>query len=83
MSAMSLRQAAGQVLVVGLEGAQLSAMEAAWLRLLRPEVAVVVLGRSVEARERKPILPPDLLARYQKDAFWEDLKQLPPTVKLV
>jgi sulfotransferase len=41
------------------------------------------VGRSVEARERKPILPPDLLARYQKDAFWEDLKQLPPTVRLV
>jgi sulfotransferase len=41
------------------------------------------VGRSVEARERKPILPLDLLARYQKDAFWEDLKQLPPTVKLV
>jgi sulfotransferase len=41
------------------------------------------VGRSVEARERKPVLPPDLLARYQKDAFWEDLKQLPPTVKLV
>jgi sulfotransferase len=41
------------------------------------------VGRSVEARERKPILPPDLLTRYQKDAFWEDLKLLPPTVKLV
>jgi len=41
------------------------------------------VGRTVETRERKPILPPDLLARYQKDAFWEDLKQLPPTVKLV
>jgi sulfotransferase len=41
------------------------------------------VGRSVEARERKPILPPDLLARYQTEAFWEDLKQLPPTVKLV
>jgi hypothetical protein len=40
-------------------------------------------GRSVEARERKPILPPDLFTRYQKDAFWEDLKLLPPSVKLV
>ena len=29
-------QAAGQVLVVGLEGTQLSAMESAWLRLMRP-----------------------------------------------
>jgi sulfotransferase len=41
------------------------------------------VGRSVEARERKPVLPPDLILRYQKDAFWEDLKQMPPTVKLV
>jgi sulfotransferase len=41
------------------------------------------VGRAVEARERKPILPPDLLARYQKEAFWEDLKQLPPTIKLI
>jgi sulfotransferase len=41
------------------------------------------VGRAVEARERKPILPPDLLARYQKDAFWDDLKQLPATVKLI
>jgi sulfotransferase len=41
------------------------------------------VGRSVEARERQPILPPDLILRYQKEAFWEDLKQMPPTVKLV
>jgi sulfotransferase len=41
------------------------------------------VGRSVEARERKPILPPDLFTRYQKDAFWEDLKLVPPTVKIV
>jgi sulfotransferase len=41
------------------------------------------VGRSVEARERATILPPDLFLRFQKDAFWEDLKQLPPTVKLL
>jgi sulfotransferase len=41
------------------------------------------VGRSVKALERKPILPPDLFTRYERDAFWEDLKQLPPTVKLV
>lgn len=41
------------------------------------------VGRSVGARERKPILPPDLIARHEREAFWEDLKQLPPTVKLV
>jgi sulfotransferase len=41
------------------------------------------VGRSVEARVRPSILPPDLFLRYQKDGFWEDLKLLPPTVKLV
>lgn len=41
------------------------------------------VGRSVKAPERKPILPPDLVTRYEREAFWEDLKQLPPTVKLV
>jgi sulfotransferase len=41
------------------------------------------VGRKVEARERRTILPPDLFARYERDAFWEDLKQLPTTVKLI
>ena len=41
------------------------------------------VGRSVEARERPTLLPPDLFLRYQKDAFWEDPKLLPPTVKLL
>src|ERR1700691_2173122 len=44
----TLRQAAGQVLVVGLEGAQLSAMEAAWLRLLRPG-GVILFRRNIES----------------------------------
>ena len=41
------------------------------------------VGRSVEARVRPTILPPDLFIRYQRDAFWEDLKLLPPAVKMV
>jgi sulfotransferase len=41
------------------------------------------VGRSVQARERPTILPPDLFTRYQREAFWEDLKLLPPTVKLI
>jgi beta-N-acetylhexosaminidase len=44
---MTLRQAAGQVLVAGLEGPQLSAMEAAWLRLLRP-AGVILFRRNIE-----------------------------------
>ena len=44
---MTLRQAAGQVLVVGLEGAQLSALESAWLRLLQPG-GVILFRRNIE-----------------------------------
>jgi beta-N-acetylhexosaminidase len=45
---MTLREAAGQVLIVGLEGAQLSTMEAAWLRLLRPG-GVILFRRNIES----------------------------------
>jgi beta-N-acetylhexosaminidase len=43
-----LRQAAGQVLIVGLEGTQLSALETAWLRLLRPG-GVILFRRNIES----------------------------------
>jgi beta-N-acetylhexosaminidase len=45
---MTLRQAAGQVLVVGLEGTQLSPLETAWLRLLRPG-GVILFRRNIES----------------------------------
>ena len=48
MSPLSLRQAAGQVLVVGLEGTQLSAVETAWLRLLQPG-GVILFRRNIES----------------------------------
>lgn len=48
MSQMSLRQAAGQVLIVGLEGPALSALETAWLKLLRP-AGVILFRRNVES----------------------------------
>ena len=41
------------------------------------------VGRSVVASERPTILPPDLFTRYERDAFWNDLKLLPPTVRIV
>ena len=47
MSSIPLRQAAGQILVVGLEGTQLSTMEAAWLRLLQPG-GVILFRRNIE-----------------------------------
>jgi len=40
------------------------------------------VGRSIQARVRPTIVPPDLFLRYQKDAFWEDQTLVPPTVKL-
>jgi beta-N-acetylhexosaminidase len=48
VSTLSLRQAAGQVLIVGLEGAQLSATETAWLRLLQPS-GVILFRRNIES----------------------------------
>ena len=47
MSSIPLRLAAGQVLVVGLEGTQLSTLEAAWLRLLQPG-GVILFHRNIE-----------------------------------
>jgi len=44
---MTLRQAAGQVLVVGLERAELTALESAWLRLLQPG-GVILFRRNIE-----------------------------------
>jgi beta-N-acetylhexosaminidase len=44
---LTLRQAAGQVLVVGLEGTELSALESAWLRLLEPG-GVILFRRNIE-----------------------------------
>ncbi len=45
---LSLRQAAGQVLIVGLEGTELSALETAWLRLLQPG-GVILFRRNIES----------------------------------
>lgn len=41
------------------------------------------VGRAVRAAPRATILPPDLFARYERDAFWEDLAQLPKAVRIV
>ena len=47
-AALSLRQAAGQVLVAGLEGTELLAMERAWLRLMQPG-GVILFRRNIES----------------------------------
>jgi sulfotransferase len=37
----------------------------------------------VRAEARPTLLPPDLFARFEKDAFWQDPAQLPSTVRMV
>ena len=51
MSQMSLRQAAGQVLIVGLEGTGLSHLETAWLKLLQP-AGVILFRRNIESAQQ-------------------------------
>ena len=43
----SLRQAAGSLLVVGVEGTALTALERAWLKLLRP-AGIILFRRNIE-----------------------------------
>jgi beta-N-acetylhexosaminidase len=51
LSQISLRQAAGQVLIVGLEGTALSSLETAWLKLLRP-AGVILFRRNIESAQQ-------------------------------
>ena len=41
------------------------------------------VGGSVRARTRPTVLPPDLFARFERDAFWNDPARLPRAVRLV
>jgi beta-N-acetylhexosaminidase len=52
----SVRNAAGSLLVVGLEGTALTAMERAWLKLLRP-AGIILFRRNIEdARQTRVLL---------------------------
>jgi len=53
---VSLRQAAGSLLVVGLEGTELTALERAWLKLLRP-AGIILFGRNIaDARQTRALV---------------------------
>jgi beta-N-acetylhexosaminidase len=53
---VSLRQAAGSLLVVGLEGTALTALERAWLKLLRP-AGIILFRRNIEdAKQTRALL---------------------------
>jgi sulfotransferase len=38
---------------------------------------------AVRAQERKTVLPPDLFAKFERDAFWQDPIQLPQSVRVI
>jgi len=41
------------------------------------------VGSAVRAAPRRTILPPDLFARFEANAFWQDPANLPATVRIV
>ena len=52
----NLRDAAGGLLVVGLAGEELSAMERAWLRLIRPAGVILFKRNIVDAAQTRTLL---------------------------
>jgi beta-N-acetylhexosaminidase len=52
----SLRHAAGSLLVVGLTGTELSAMERAWLRLIRPAGIILYRRNITDAKQTRNLL---------------------------
>ena len=56
MKTMSLREAVGNLLVVGVESTTLSGMERAWLRVVRPS-GIILFRRNIEdARQTRTLL---------------------------
>lgn len=41
------------------------------------------VGSAVRAEPRTTILPPDLFAQFERDAFWDDPAQLPAAVRII
>lgn len=52
----SLRQAAGSLLVVGLNGTELTGLERAWLRLVRPGGVILFKRNIIDARQTRALL---------------------------
>src|SRR5579863_6028986 len=53
---MELRRAAGSLLVVGLTGKELSAMERAWLKLVRPAGIILYKRNITDAAQTRALL---------------------------
>jgi beta-N-acetylhexosaminidase len=54
--AMGIRQAAGTLLVVGLSGTELTALERAWLKLIRPAGVILFRRNIVDAEQTRALL---------------------------
>jgi beta-N-acetylhexosaminidase len=54
--AVTVRQAAGSLLVVGLSGAELTALERAWLKLVRPAGVILFRRNIVDAEQTRALL---------------------------
>jgi sulfotransferase len=46
-------------------------------------IGLHTIGSVVRSPSRRTILPPDIFARFENDAFWQDPAKLPPTVRIV
>jgi beta-N-acetylhexosaminidase len=57
---MELRHAAGNLLVVGLTGKELTAMERAWLKLIRPAGIILYKRNITDARQTRALLKESL-----------------------
>ena len=54
--ALTVRQAAGSLLVVGLAGTELTALERAWLKLVRPAGVILFRRNIVDAEQTRALL---------------------------
>ena len=41
------------------------------------------VGRSIHANERRSLLPPELIRKYENDSFWLDPARNPDKIKVV
>jgi beta-N-acetylhexosaminidase len=64
----NLRQAAGSLLLVGLEGTELTALERAWLKLVRPAGVILFRRNIADARQTRALLA-EATAFCAEDSF--------------
>jgi beta-N-acetylhexosaminidase len=65
---VTVRQAAGSLLIVGLSGAELTSLERAWLKLIRP-AGIILFRRNIENASQSRKLLNDATALCSADSF--------------